>query len=131
MEYESPLIPQSKQSTIFVGVGVSVGVIVVVGVLLGVSVVVTVGVTVFVGVWVGVIVPVGVTVLVGVSVGVTVDVGVGVGVGHTMSPFRNILQSSQLSKTLYELKVNDVFGIALDITVQALNPSSVVNKNVF
>jgi hypothetical protein len=54
-----------------------------------------------------------------------------VGVGHTILPFKNKLQSSQSSKTLYESKARNVFGIPLEITVQALNPSSVVNKKVF
>jgi hypothetical protein len=66
-----------------------------------------------------------------VVVGVVVLVGVGVGVGHTMLPFKNKLHSSQLSKILYESNASNIFGTALVITVQALNPSSVVNKNVF
>jgi Na+/H+ antiporter NhaA len=120
---------------VIVGVTVFVGVPVGVTVFVGVLVDVCVGVIVLVGVFVRVSVVVGVlvNVCVGVAVlvGVLVVVGVCVGVGHTMSPFKAKLHSSQLSKTLYESKINILFGTALEITVQALNPSSVVSKNVF
>lgn len=58
-------------------------------------------------------------------------VGVCVGVGHTTSPFKTILHSSQSLNNLYEVNGSEVLGIPLEITVQALKPSSVVNKKVF
>jgi hypothetical protein len=96
-------------------------VLVLVTVLVGVFVLVMVLVGVLVGVFVGV----------WVFVGVVVWVGVGVWVGHTILPFKYVLHSSQSSKIWYELKLKDIFGTPLAITVQALNPPSVVNKNVF
>jgi len=45
-------------------------------------------------------------------------------------PFNSMLHSSQSLNILYDWNDNVVLGIALVITVHALNPSSVVNKNV-
>jgi len=60
-----------------------------------------------------------------------VFVGVVVGVGHNVVPFNSMLHSSQSLNILYDWNNKVVLGIALATTVQALNPSSVVNRNVF